>query len=177
MDMFRSGKSDVNKFSNNFSNFSAAKNRGNQENEDFDLQCKTSFLLEETDNKLLSKLNRIYDKKSKSDENDENVSLSISEDRRETQQVFLTSPDILKFPLAFPGETLKTKFKVTNLLNHKIYLDFSFVLKEKNIIKDIEKAFSQYKDVINNMENSQAKYNCFKINQSNSEEIAKKQEI
>lgn len=128
---------------------------------------KTSYLLEESDNNSSNKFSKAFEKKSQSDHN---LSVSISEERRE-EETFTVNPRIIKMPLVFPGETIKVKFSVHNVLAENIYIDFSFVMKEKNILKDIYKEIYQYKDIIDSLENSQVTHNCFKASSNSTEEI------
>ena len=126
------------------------------------MQCKTSFLLNESNN---------YINKAR-EENGNLVEKKMSLTHDTQRETFKVNPSILKLPLVFPGETIKVKFSVINLQAQNVFIDFSFVLKEKHILKDYE-AFYQYKDVLESFENSQAKYNCFKLSSNSTEEIKK----
>jgi len=54
-------------------------------------------------------------------------------------------------------------FSISNTTKENLNIDLQFVLKEKNLIKQqLEQHFS--KDIIEGLENSQTKYNCFEIN-------------
>jgi len=107
-------------------------------------------------------LNKVYKEESSI------ASLSVSEDKRErlkeSNSVFIVSHSMIKFPLTFPGENMKGVFSIKNAFKENINIDLQFVLKEKNLIKhQLDGQFSQYKDIIEGLENSQSKYNCFEI--------------
>jgi hypothetical protein len=132
---------------------------------------KTSYVLEETDNKIINKLSNIYQRKT--DDFDPSLSLSDSDDNNllankgnllqfnHSPKVLIDKTNFINFGLCFPGENLMKKIKIQNSS-----------MKEKTVVEikfsDRSNITQHFKDIIpgnlsNLVENSFEKYKCFQL--------------